>query len=483
MTLRQKAVQGVIWSVIQSWGRQAVSFIVFSLLARLLGPEAFGLVALAWVFLGLIQIFIDQGFADVIIQREQLDPEHLDTAFWTNLGIGVLLTVSSIVAARFVADLFNQPQLTPIIRWLSIIFLLSALSGVQEAIFKRNLAFKTLAIRELVAVIFGSVVGVTMAFTGFGVWSLVGQQLVSAFVQVLVLWGSSNWRPKLKFSPKHFKELFFFGINVVGIRILNFLNLRADNFLIGYFLGSVALGYYNIAYRMFELIIYSLVGVINGITMPVFSRLQQEPEQLRKVFYKLIRFSNLISFPIFLGLSALAPELVVTLFGEKWIPSILVLQILCLVGILVSFYFNDSILISVDKPSWSLALNLLGTIINIVAFSIAVRGGIVAVAGATVISNILLIPFTLWVIYKAVRIDLVTYLRQYLAPLAGTIVMVIGILGIKYLLHELVNTQALLAISIGFGIVVYPVTIRLIAPILFWQVIDLVRSTLPQTTK
>ena len=297
MNLRQKAVKGVVWSAIQSWGRQAIAFIVFALLARLLAPEVFGLVALAGVFLAFTQVFLDQGFADAIIQRQQLDPEHLDTAFWTNLCIGLLLTLLGIAVAGLVADLFNQPQLTPIIRWLSLSFLLRALSAVQDAIFRRNLAFKALAVRSLMAVFAGGLVGVTMAFMGFGVWSLVGQQLVDSLVQVIVLWLASDWRPRINFSAKHFKDLFSFGINVVGINILNFLNTRSDDFLIGYFLGSVALGYYSIAYRLLLIVAQLLIGVINGLAMPVFSRLQGEPEQLRKAFYTGTQLCSLVAFP------------------------------------------------------------------------------------------------------------------------------------------------------------------------------------------
>ena len=481
MNLRQKAVKGVVWSAIQSWGRQAIAFIVFALLARLLAPEVFGLVALAGVFLAFTQVFLDQGFADAIIQREQLDPEHLDTAFWFNLAIGLLLTMLGITAAGVVAAFFSQPQLTPIIRWLSLSFLLRALSGVQEAIFRRNLAFKALAVRSLVAVVAGGLVGVTMAFMGFGVWSLVGQQLVDSLVQVIVLWLASDWRPRLNVSAKHFKELFSFGINVVGINILNFFNSRSDDLLIGYFLGPVVLGYYSIAYRLLVIVTQLLIGVINGLAMPVFSRLQEEPEQLRRALYSAIQLSSLIAFPAFLGLSVLAPELIVVLFGKQWTQSIPVMQILSLVGLLYAgFYFNGPVLMAIGKPTWHLGLTFLQAVGNVVAFAIAVRWGIVAVAAAGVLRGYLMAPLTVWIMYKLVRIDIATYLRQYAAPLAGSLVMGVTILGTKYLLFDLVNLPTLLTISIGVSLLVYSVTIRLMAPPLFWKVINLSGSALPR---
>jgi O-antigen/teichoic acid export membrane protein len=175
--LRQQAVKGVFWSALESWGRQAISFGVFFLLARLLGPGTFGLVALSSVFLAFLQVFLDQGFSQAIVQRQNLEPEHLDTAFWTNLGVSILLATTSIACAGLVSDLFKEPQITSIIRCSSLGLLLSAFSSVQDAILQRKLAFKALATRSLVGVVIGGVVGVSMAFMGFGVWSLVGQQL------------------------------------------------------------------------------------------------------------------------------------------------------------------------------------------------------------------------------------------------------------------------------------------------------------------
>lgn len=482
MTLREKAIKGVMWTAIQSWGSQVISFAVFLLLARLLEPKVFGLVALASVFFAFMQIFLDQGFGQAIIQRQELDQEHLDTAFWTNISIGVVLVGLSVAAAGLVAALFKQPMLTPIIRWLSLSFLFGAFSSVQNAILSRELAFKTLATRTLIATFAGGIVGVVMALLGFGVWSLVGQQLTNGLVGVLVLWWSTNWRPGLKISLRHFKELLAYGINVVGINALTFLNRRSDAFLIGYFLGPVVLGYYTVAYRILLIITELMVGTIQKTAMPVFSRLQQEPERLRQAFYSAIQITSLVAFPIFLGLSALAPEVVLVVFGERWAPSIPVMQILCLIGILYAgFYYNGPMLMALGKPSWNLGLNCLQAVGNVVAFLIAVQWGIVAVAAAYVIRGYLMAPITVWMVHKLVHIDLITYLRQYAAPLAASLAMVVTILGTKHFLGGMVNLHMLLAICIVLGAVVYVSTILLIAPKLARQAINLFRSALPQS--
>jgi O-antigen/teichoic acid export membrane protein len=176
-SLRQQFIKGIIWSAIQNWGTQGISFLVFLLLARLLKPEAFGLVSLAEVFLAFVRIFLDQGFSAAIVQRKELEPEHLNTAFWINLGISLLLTLFGIAFADTVATFFKQPELIPIIRWMSLSFFLSAFSQIQSAILQRKFRFKALATRCLIGAFIGGIVGIAMAFFGYGVWSLVGQQL------------------------------------------------------------------------------------------------------------------------------------------------------------------------------------------------------------------------------------------------------------------------------------------------------------------
>jgi len=244
MSIGRKAVKGALWSVIQKLGNQIISLVVFFLLARLLGPKTFGLVAFADVFVVFMKVFTDQGFAQATVQRQELEQEHLDTAFWTNLGITAGLTLVGIAGASVVADQFNQPAIAPVICWLSLGFLLSAFNSVQEAIFTRRMAFKALALRSMVAQLIGGIVGIAMAFGGFSVWSIVGQRLANEGVKSIVLWWMSDWQPGLKVSWRHFRELFAFGVNILGFNILGFFNRRSDDFLIGYFLGPVALGYY-----------------------------------------------------------------------------------------------------------------------------------------------------------------------------------------------------------------------------------------------
>ena len=282
MTLKQKAVRSVIWSAIESWGAQVAQLVTFFFLARLLTPETFGLVSMSNIFIHFIQAVVASGFTTAIIQRKELDPEHLDTAFWANLLFGFLLTGIGVSTAGLFADLLGQTDIAMIIRWLMLNVLITSLNGVQSALLMRQMNFKGLAARKLGGIIVGSLVGIALALSGWGVWSLVAQTLVSSVVGLMLLWHVSSWRPGLKISVKHFQDLFYFGINVTGIGILTFFILRTDDLMIAYFLGPVALGYYAVAYKLLVTIIQLIGSVTDKVALPIFSKLQSDLEKTKE---------------------------------------------------------------------------------------------------------------------------------------------------------------------------------------------------------
>ena len=474
MSLREKAAKGIVWSVIQKWGRTAIWFVTFVALSRLLGPEDFGLVALASVFTAFVDIFLDQGFSAAIVQRADLEREHLDTAFWISILTGILLTVGGIAVSGLVAALFAEPRLAPVLRWLSISFILSALSSSQMAILQRELAFKSLAVRSITATMAGGIVGVSLAFAGFGVWSLVAQNLAMGLAGVIVLWRASDWRPGLSLSMKHYKELFTFGVYVVGNNILRVLVRHSDDLLIGYFLGPTLLGYYTIGYRLLLVITRVATGIINSVAFPTFSRLQDKPKRMRRAFYEVTQYTSLLAFPIFIGLAILAPEVVPAVFGEKWAPSIPVMQVLALIGILQSaIAFNGSVMKACGKPSWQFGIMLLHAVCSVTGFVLAVRWGIVAVAASYVIVGYLLAPVSYMAVRRLIQIDFRTYLRQFAAPLSASLIMVLVIAGLKNVFqHQGFNLYLQLSVYIMAGGLTYLLVIGVAARSLSRQVLE-----------
>jgi teichuronic acid exporter len=475
MSIKKKTIQSIFWAAIQNWGSQAGSLIVFLILARLLPPEDFGLVALANVFITFTQIFLEQGFAAVLIQRQNIETEHINTAFWTQIIIAFLLTAVSLLSANWIAESFNQPQLSPIMKWLSILFIISALTHVQRALIKRKFAFKILAICSLLGVIVSGFVGIAMAFFGYGVWSLVGQQLSYESVELIVLWSASNWRPQWQLSWKHLSDLSNFTLNLLGEKLVFFFNQKTDHLLIGYFLGEIALGYYAIAHRILQVMTQLLIETIIQVALPTFSRLQNDSQGFLDAFYRATQFTSLIAFPVFFAVVTLAPEIVITLFGKQWIEAIPIMQILSFAGMIrIISLFQRSTFLAMGKPSLQLKLGLLNATLNLIVCSIAIKWGILAVATAYVISDYLVFPFGQWLLSKLILIDWKTYLSQFIAPISCTLVMVLSLFLSQQLLTAYLNPALRLIICSIMGTTVYSLTLIRLFPKLFKQIWDLV---------
>lgn len=474
MDLKKKTLKGIIWSFVQKWFGQVISTSVFLLLARLLGPEAFGLTAMVSVFMAFMQTFLDQGFAQAIVQREDLEAEHLDTAFWISIIIGLVLTIITVISAGSIANFFGEIQLESMIRWISLNILLISLQSVQTAILRRQFEFKALAVRSLLATSISGLVSLVMAFQGFGVWSLVAQQLVNQFVLCLMLWCVSDWRPGFQISLKHCHELFTFGINIMGLNVVRFFNRRSDDILIGYFLGSEALGYYAVAYRLLLVMINLLTSSTTQVALPAFARLQNDKERLRHAFYRATQLTSVLAFPAFLGIVVLAPELVKTLFGDQWLPSVPVMQVLALSGILHSVsYFNITIINAMGRPSWSLLISSTTAFFNVIGFLVFVRFGILAVAIAFVANEYLLSPASIWAVRKLIQIRIDEYLSHYLAPLIASSTMVFSIITARHFIGSYLELSILIGIYSLLGAVVYVTTIFLLDRNLFKRIMDI----------
>lgn len=451
------------------------------ILPRLIPVNSFGLVAAALVFTSFAQLFVDQGFSDAIVQFIKLDREHLDTAFWIGMAMGTALMVGSILGAGWIASLFKQPALKPVIQWMSPIFVLSALESVQQAILRRNFAFKSLTIRTLISTLTSGTVALVMAFLGFGVWSLVAKLLVDTLVSVIVLWQVSDWRPGFHFSARHFKELFKFGINILGGNFVDYLSTNSDNFLIGIFLGVIALGYYTLAYNLLILLTDLLVSVPNLVAFPAFSKIQNDPPRLKAAFYEVTQLQSLIAFPVFLGICAIAPEAVRVIYTDKWAASIPVIEILMLSGIIRSAtYFYSSVFRAGGKPSWRFGLYTLTALLNVIGFAVVVHLGIVAVAISYVVVSYGLMPLYFLLIQKLIHVTAAKHLKQYLPAFAGSLAMFGAVLVLRHMLGDNFPLIVRLILLICVGGTAYLLSIGLIQPSLYGKIFELAQMALPK---
>jgi len=427
--LRIKALHGAKWATIQNGLGQVIDFIIFITLARLLGPEEFGLVAIAIVVISLMSPFVTQGLGAAIVQKEKLESEHKDSVFWVNLAVGLLLTVFLVSTSDILASVFSVSQLAPVLSCVAFSFLFISLTTVQEALVRRELRIKELAVRSLIAKLIGGVLGVLLALNDFGVWSLVVKQLATALINMALLWKISTWRPRFRFSKVHFQELYPFGLKVLGNEVLVFVNRRSAHLIIAYFLGAVALSFYNIANRFMMLFLRLITQSVRQVGMPLFSRIQNSPEKVQKGFLEISQIIALISIPLFCGGSVLAPEIVSLLLGEKWLPAVPVFQILMLVGIVQSLLSPMvSVLVGLGYPGLRLKLQCIDAVVNIIGFFVAVHWGIVTVAYTYTVIGFLLWPLWYITVKKVVFIDTVEYFKIIIGPIVGTTVMAIWII-------------------------------------------------------
>jgi len=477
--LRERASRGVMWSLLQTFGSRAISTVLFICLARLLAPTAFGLVALASVFVSLMQVFVDQGFGQAIVQRHQLDPEHLDSALWSSLAIGLVLTGLTLVAARPVADILHEHALAPVLAALSPALVISSVSSTPEAILQRDLAFGRLAARQLLATTGGAVIGIGCAIAGLGVWSLVAQTLGQALVAAAVLWVAVPWRPRLVFSWPHFLDLFRFGSSAVGVNLLNFVNRRTDDLLIGVVLGPRLLGLYSVAYRLLLLITDVMTKTIDTVAFPVFSRVQKDKQRLKRGYLAASSLSTAVAAPVFGGIIALAPIIIAALFGSKWSAAAPVMQILACMGILQAvMWFNITVIMAAGKARVVLAIRVVSASLNVAGFAIAVHWGIVAVAASYVVCGYLVTPLPLIVLRRIIHLPLRELARVLVGSLVAAAITACVLLVLRlYVLVHAPPIISLLWLSL-VGTAVYVACLAIFARELGGDLWGMARSTL-----
>lgn len=479
--MQKRVTRGLSWTLLDTWGSQFIGFLTFAILARLLTDVDFGLVALAAVFVTFAQLLIDQGLGDALIQRRVVTRTHIDTAFWAAVLTGMLLTAAGIVLSGPIAALLGQPAVAPIIAVLSFNFIVTALSSVQIALMRRELAFRSLALRRLSALLVGGVVGVAGAFLGYGAWALVAQQIAYGIVSVVALWTVSPWRPGLSVSRSDFRELFGFGVHVVGSDLLGYLSRHSDNLLVGAVLGPGPLGLYFVGYRILETTQTLLISASRKLAFPVLSKLQADPDRLRRAYGRVNRLVGLVVMPSYIGLALVAQEAIVVLFGAKWAESGPVAAVLFLIGPAVTVQaLSGALLNAAGHPEITFRFRLMVTVVHVIGFFIGatIFRDIVAVAATYVVGGYLLLPVNLYLVGRYAGIPAAEHLTRLRSIGIATALMAAAVLAVKFGLSG-TGPALLLAGEVLAGAVVYIVAIALLERELFQEVVGVGFDTIP----
>ena len=456
MSLKRRITIGVLWTLAGNWAEQGCAFIIFAIMARLLDAEVFGLVAMALIVVGFAEVLIRQSMTEALIQRQQLEPGHLDAAFWSLLALAAGLTLGIVALADVVARVYGISQVADLLRWLSPTLLFVALSAVPVAILRRNLQFRLLAVCTTLGMIAGGAVGITMAVMDYGVWSLVGQRLAQIFVTSMMIWLARPWHPGFHATRHHFRDLRTFGLGMLGVRLTETISLQTPGFMIGYLLGPVALGYFTIAWRITEVVLILLVQPFQFVALPAFAKVQNNLTRAGEMLQGIIQAVTLISFSAFIGLAMVAPQAIVAGIGAGWEPAIPLLQILCMVGVYMSIErFHKSLLLGLGHVGWVFALTLLDAALGIVILFIAAQFDVFAVAVAFAARDYFFWPLHLYVFQRLTRVDVKRHFSRFLPALVAALIMAIAVLGWQHLMAEFMSRNAMLASTIALGFVTY----------------------------
>lgn len=388
--LKIRVVKSVGWSTIDRWANRFLSFIVIAILARMLDAQAFGLLAAALIFTEYLEMFVSQGIGFAIVQRKVVEDGHLNAAFWLNTLSGAVLSIFLWMGSPIIAAWFGKIELTNILKSLSPLLFISGISRIQAALLTKDLKFKEIAIRNISGQIAGSAVGIVMAYIGFGVWSLVGQQAVKAIVGNAVLWIACKWRPGISMEFRHAKDLYSYGYKVFADQQVLYFASRLDEGLIGYYLDAASLGFYSIAKRLVAIFFDLFNSPIHSVTFPIFANIQTDLKQITDTFSKGVKIYLSVTLPVFAGLAAFSEESVRLVFGDHWILSAPAVSLLAIAG---PFHFAPifvhSLFQAVGGPVVPLSLNTLRAGLSLILFPIGSFFGILGMASAFTMKAVL----------------------------------------------------------------------------------------------
>jgi PST family polysaccharide transporter len=475
MRLKRRAARALFWATVQTWIGLLSGSVILVVLGRLLGPEPYGLIALALIVIAFGELFvIDSGFAAAIIQRKELSDEHCDAVFWLLLGAALIALTVVVLGTLVVTAPVERPQVAGLIAALSLTLPLGALSAVPGALLSRELRFRALAARGLISSTGGGLAAIGMALAGWGVWSLVGYHLVQKALAVVVVWTAHRWRPRLRFSLTRARELWSFSMAMFGIRALQFAQMALMRGLLGYFFGPVALGYFFMARRMTHLMHELLTAPTSRVALPTFAQVQADRARARRLLRSGMRMLSLIAVPGYAGLILLAPVGLPLALGDEWRPAVPYLQLLALGGLIkpvITVQF--AALHGLGMPGWSLGFSLANTVVLAALLVGASPYGPLVMAATVGLWPYLMLPLRAFILHRTLGFNMMRELGDALPIYGAALVMAAAVFGWQRLALEGLPVWLFLLGALAVGGAAYVATTALLARDLLRQVMGL----------
>jgi O-antigen/teichoic acid export membrane protein len=482
--LHGKVRRGLSWKLATALFGQGTQSVVAIVLAHLLVPHEFGLAGMAIAFSGLALAFSDLGLGSALVQKGTLTEEDRSTVFWINVGSGATLTLVAVAASPLIASFYSDSRVTPLFMVLSTSFFLTSLGQTQAALLTREMSFRSLELRAIAATFVGAAAALTLAAAGLGPWAIIGQVVCTSGASTLMLWTVSPWRPRLVFSRASFRSLGSFGVKTFLMRVLVCVNVNGDNLLVGRYLGASALGVYGLAYNVMMLPTTRIQERMRDVFYAAFVRLQKDPRRLGEAWLRVNGLAGALLVPAFLGLLAVAPDLVPVVLGRRWHSVIAVLQLLSLGGVAQSLQaYNGNVYQALGRPGRFLRFMCFSTAVTFSAFVVGLHWGIVGVAGS--------FAAACWIVFVVntmgtSRLTGLSPLRPfgaYAAILSRAGVMAAAVAACRLaLIHSGLAAAPRLVVLVAVGTLVYVLLTLVAAPQVVRDVRIGLRGRVPATT-
>lgn len=455
-TLKQKAVKGVLWSTVERFSVQGVQFLIMIVMARLLTPHDYGIIGMLSIFLAVSQSLIDSGFSQALIRKRDRTEVDNCTVFYFNIVVSALLYVILYVSAPFVADFYDTPQLCPVMRVVCLGIMFNSLAVVQRALFTINVDFKTQAKAALTASVTSGIVGIAMAYHGFGVWSLVTQQLLNLGINTGLLWLLSKWRPRLVYSWLSFHELFSFGSKLLASGLLDTVYRNIYPIVIGKLFNASSLGHYTRAHQFSEFPSSNLTGIIQRVTYPVLCEIQDDDERLSNIYRRFLKLSAFVIFPLMVGLSSVAQPFVNIILGPQWGFCGQLLQIICFSMMWYPIHsINLNLLQVKGRSDLFLRLEIIKKILGVSVLCITAPFGLVVMCYGQIFNSIVALAINTYYTGRLINVGFLRQMRDLLPTLVLCLTMFALILSVNSFLS---GNIAKLCAGIVLGVAFYSST-------------------------
>lgn len=445
-SLKNKTVKGVVWSSVERFSVQGVQFLVMLVIARLLDPKDFGLVGMLAIFLAVAQSLIDSGFSQALIRKQDRTEVDNSTVFYFNIVVSAVLYLILYAIAPWVSDFYNEPQLCSLMRVLCLIVIINSFAVVQRAIYTASINFKTQAKASFIAALASGLVGVWMAYNGYGVWTLVWQQLLNAGINTLLLWIYSNWYPRWVYSWQSFRELFAFGSKLLASGLLDTLYTNIYLLVIGKLFNAASLGYYTQADRFTKLPSSNITGILQRVTYPVLCSIQDDDERLREDYRRLLRLSAFIIFPMMCLLAGVANPLVELLIGEKWrFAATLIIPLSFTMMWWPIHAINLNLLQVKGRSDLFLRLEIIKKIIGVTVLVLSIPFGLLFMCYAGIATSIICLVINTYYTGKLIQVGFIMQMKDF----SGTLIVSMAIFVVAYFLSfvsDNIIIQLLLAV-------------------------------------